>query len=352
VSITQNPTQADRKARVMAELERHPFQAPWWLRGRHGQTVWSHFLRRPTPPPLRRERLDTPDGDFLDLYLADGDPDSPTVLLLHGLEGSVRSNYIAGLQAAFHTMGWRSAALQFRSCGGEMNRACRMYHSGETTDLAFAVDFLVEREPDRRICIAGFSLGGNVAAKWLGEDPDRVPPNVQAAAVVSTPFDLAGSAAYFERSLGGLYSRRFLRSLIPKALEKARQYPGILDAERIRRSRSFADFDTWATAALHGFRDAEDYWAQSSSAQFLPNIRIPTLLISAEDDPFNPPWTLPRPAAAESPFLHPLFPDKGGHVGFVYGPTPFQARRWAEEQIVRFFRLYKPSPHPEPRPQS
>jgi predicted alpha/beta-fold hydrolase len=180
-----------------------------------------------------------------------------------------------------------------------------------------------------------------VTAKWLGESPDSVPGNVRAAAVVSVPYDLAGSAGYFENSLGGVYSRRFMRSLIPKALEKARQYPGVLDEERIRRARNFADFDTWATAVLHGFRDAGDYWARCSSGRFLSDIRTPTLLLSSEDDPFNPPWTLPRAVAEESPYLHPLFTEQGGHVGFVYGASPLRTRHWAEEQIVRFFRLYE-----------
>jgi len=137
------------------------------------------------------------------------------------------------------------------------------------------------------------------------------------------------------------YSKRFLRTLVPKALEKERQFPGSMDVDRVRRSRTFEEFDTHATAALHGFRDAHDYWARSSSGPVLGRIRRPTLLLSAADDPFNPAWTLPRAVADASPYLHPLFPDTGGHVGFVYGPWPWRARRWGEEQVVRFFESYE-----------
>lgn len=337
---TSEAEQARRKARVMDELRRHPFRAPWWLRGRHGQTVWSHFFRRRPRPPFRRERWTTPDDDFLDLYFLEGAPDRPTVLMLHGLEGSARSSYIRGLAHALSEKGWGAVVMEFRSCGGEINRACRLYHSGETTDLAFTVDELDRRWPGRRLYLAGFSLGGNVIAKWLGDLGDAVPPQVAGAAVVSAPFDLARSADYFEQSLGGLYSRRFLRTLIPKAVEKARQHPGCMDIDRVRRSRSFEEFDTYATAPLHGFRDARDYWERCSSGPVLGRIRRPTLLLSTADDPFNPPWTLPRETADASPYLHPLFPDTGGHVGFVYGPFPWRARRWAEEQILRFFELY------------
>jgi predicted alpha/beta-fold hydrolase len=338
--VTVFEEQARRKAAVMAMLEAHPFRAPWWLKNRHLQTGWNHFFRRLPAPNVRQERWDTPDEDFVDVYLDEGRTDRPAVLMLHGLEGSVRSKYIVGLQHAFAEIGWGTAALEFRSCGGEINRARRLYHSGETTDLAFVAERLTRRWPGRRLYVVGYSLGGNVTAKWLGEDPDAVPEAVAGAAVVGVPFDLAGSAGHFERSLRGAYSRHFMRRLIPKAVEKARQYPGVMDLERVRRSRSFADFDTHATAALHGFRDAEDYWARSSSGQFLGNVRKPLLLISAMDDPFNPPETLPWAAAVESPYLHPLFTREGGHVGFVYG-LPWAVRHWAEEQIVRFFEAYE-----------
>lgn len=262
----------------------------------------------------------------------------PLVIMLHGLEGSARSHYIVGLHHAFRAIGWSSAVMEFRSCGDEFNRGRRLYHSGETSDLDRAVGWALERSA-RRIYLVGFSLGGNVLAKWLGEKGETAPEAVRAAVVVSVPFDLAASAPYFERTLGGFYAWRFLRTLIPKALEKERQFPGSMDVEKIRRSRTFREFDTYATAALHGFRDAEDYWARSSSGPLLGRIRKPTLLLSALDDPFCPPESLPWAAASASPWLYPQFPPHGGHVGFVGGIVPFRPQYWAEEHIVRFFRI-------------
>lgn len=332
--------QAAFRDEVLAELNEHPFRPPVWLRNPHTQTAWAPFFRRRGLPPMRLERWDTLDGDFLRLQFLDGDSDSPTALLLHGLEGSVESPYIAGLVNLFREVGWNVAVLEFRSCGGEMNRARRMYHSGETTDAAFVVDRLIERNPDIAIYMAGFSLGGNVTAKWLGEMGDRLPHNVKAGAVVSAPFDLLTSSPYMDRGIRRLYVYRFLRTLIPKSIEKEKQFPGCVDIERVKRSRTFADFDTYATAALHGFRDAEDYYTQVACGQYLGAIRRPMLLLSAADDPFNPRSTIPWEQVKESPYLHGVFPDKGGHVGFVHGASTFSLSYWAEEQIVRFFRAY------------
>jgi predicted alpha/beta-fold hydrolase len=283
------------------------------------------------------ERWETPDNDFLRIHICNGQEDKPVALLLHGLEGSAQSTYIVGLTKRLSDLAWSVVAMEHRSCGGEMNRARRMYHSGETTDLAFVIDTLIQRRPSTPIYIAGFSIGGNQTAKWLGESGDSVPPNVKAAAVVSAPYDLAASGRRLDRGLHRAYVRHFLRTLIPKAETKERQYPGCIDLEAVRRSTTFEEFDTHATAALHGFRDAADYYDKVSCGQFLPGIRRPTLLISAADDPFNPSSTLPREPAAASPFLHPQFPERGGHVGFIRRARGFRVSYWAEEQIVRFF---------------
>ncbi len=283
------------------------------------------------------ERWETPDDDFLRIHRFHGHEDKPVALLLHGLEGSAQSSYIVRMTKRLSELAWSVVVMEHRSCGGEMNRARRMYHSGETTDLAFVVDTLVHQRPSTPIYIAGFSLGGNQTAKWLGEAGDSVSPNVIAAAIVSAPFDLAVSGRRLDRGLHRAYVRHFLRTLIPKAEIKERQYPGCFDIEAVRRSATFEDFDTHATAALHGFRDAADYYAKVSCGQFLPGIRRPTLLISAADDPFNPRSTLPRESAARSPFLHPKFPDRGGHAGFMRHERGSQIGYWAEEQIVRFF---------------
>lgn len=332
--------QQRRKEAVLSELDRFPFEPAPWLLGGHAQTVLSWFIRRAPDAGLRLERWTTPDDDFLRVHLREGAPDKPAAVLLHGLEGCAQSSYLVVLANMLLARGWSIAAMEHRSCGGEMNRAKRMYHSGETSDLAFVVRALAERWPSKPIYIAGYSLGGNVTAKWLGETGEATPEVVRAAAVVSAPFNLLVSGPNMDSGARRLYVKHFLRTLIPKALAKERQYPGCLDPERVRRSRTFWEFDTYATAALHGFRDADDYYAKVSCGQFLPNIRRPTLLLSAADDPFNPASTLPRETAKASPYLHAQFPDQGGHVGFVARGTRDDARWWAEEQIVRFFEAY------------
>ena len=329
--------QSRRKATVMADLNRHPFRWPWWLRNPHLQTLGARCVRRLEHRPLTLERWQTPDKDFLRIHSFSGREDKPVALLLHGLEGSAQSNYIVGLTKRLSVLSWSVFVMEHRSCGGEMNRARRMYHSGETTDLAFVIDTLSQRHPSNPIYLAGFSLGGNQTAKWLGESGDSVSPNLKAAAVVSAPYDLAVSGQRMDRGFHRAYVRHFLRTLIPKAETKERQYPGCIDMEAVRRSTTFEEFDTHATAALHGFRDAADYYDKVSCGQFLPGIRRPTLLISAADDPFNPSSTLPRESAAQSPFLHPLFPSRGGHVGFIRRARKHRVGYWAEEQIVRFF---------------
>ena len=184
--------------------------------------------------------------------------------------------------------------------------------------------------------LSGVSLGGNVLAKWLGECGENTPREVVAAAVVSAPFDLTISGPAIDRALGGLYVKRFLRTLIPKALEKEAQHPGCIDAEKARCSTTFEEFDTHVTAALHGFEDAHDYWRKCGCGQFLSAVRRPLLLLSSRDDPFNPAKGLPTHVLEDNRLLVALFTERGGHVGFVHG-RPLRTGHWAEEQIVRFF---------------
>lgn len=334
--------QARAKAEVLAELAQHPFAPPPWLRNAHVQTVAARYGRKVIRPEgLRVERWDTPDGDFLDMYFADGDPAMPTALLLHGLEGSIDSTYFLALIQELVRKRWNVAAMEFRSCSGEMNRAPRMYHSGETEDLAFVASRLIERNPQIALYVAGYSLGGNVTAKWFGEMSDRLSPNIRAGAAISAPYDLVTSADHMDGlRLSRLYVLHFLRKLKPKAIAKDAQHPGIIRADRALRARRFRDFDDHATAPLHGFADARDYYTRVSCGQFLPNVRRPLLLLSAADDPFNPGQTLPRALAETQPYLHALFTDRGGHCGFLHrGPEGLED--WAERRVVQFFEAYR-----------
>ncbi len=294
-------------------------------------------MRRDRKVVYRRQKLETEDGDQLALNFLDGRAESPRVILVHGLEGSSRSHYIVGLARIFHEMGWNVLAFEQRSCDGEMNRAPRLYHSGVVDDLELVVRDQTEAFPGRPIFLVGFSLGANQCLKWLGELGDAIPEEVVSAAAVCPPFDLRVAGPAMDRRLGGLYSRHFMRRLIPKALAKAQQYPELLDERAIRGCRTFEAFDTHATAALHGFRDAWDYWSKVSCGQFLPGVRRPSLLLASADDPFNPASTLPWDTVSRSPYLHARFTRHGGHVGFVYGRHPLQARYWYEQEIPLFF---------------
>jgi predicted alpha/beta-fold hydrolase len=309
------------------------FRPAWWCRNRHLQTLWGPLARRDRVP-TRRERLETPDGDFLDLDWLEGPAGSPLVAVLHGLEGSSDSHYVSGFFRECRTRSWRAVALNFRSCSGELNRLPRFYHSGETGDLDFLVRVLIGREPDVRLGLVGVSLGGNVLLKWLGEQGDETPEAVRGGVAVSVPFDLFACARVMDRGLNRrLYTANFLRSMRRKVVEKARRYPAFVDVPRARRARTFAEYDRVVTAPLGGFADEQDYWVRASSGPYLPRIRRPALLINARDDPFVPPSTLPD--GLDSKWILAEFTERGGHVGFVTGP-PWRPSFWAEARAIEF----------------
>lgn len=317
------------------------FQPAWWLPGPHGQTLWAALVRRRARPPLERERVELPDGDFVDLDWAapraDLRPDPPIVLVLHGLEGSSDSRYARGMLAALARAGWRAAMLHFRGCSGSPNRLARSYHSGDTGDLAFVIGALAARFPCARLGAVGFSLGGNVLLKWLGETADANPLRV--AAAVSVPFALGRCADRLEQGFSRAYQWWLMRSMRSSVLAKAPLLADRLDLDRARRSRSFREFDDRVTAPLHGFASADDYYARSSSRGYLRAIAVPTLIVHARDDPFMYPEVVPE-AAEVSPAVRLAITGRGGHVGFVEGAWPGRARYWLEEAIPDFLRPY------------
>jgi uncharacterized protein len=282
------------------------------------------------------------DGDEIELHRL-LPPDEPAphgarLLVLHGLEGTIRSHYLRGLLALAHRRGWAVDAMIFRTCNGEMTRARRLYHSGETTDLDRVVRRLVDEHPGEPLALAGFSLGGNVLLKWLGEQGDDLPAEVRAAAAVSVPFDLERGSRFIERGFARVYTRHFLRTLRAKARLKLQHHPGLFDADALDRARTLFDFDDVVTAPVHGFADAADYYRQSSSLGFLSSICRPTLLLSAYDDPFLPPEVLREVerVAGGNQHLAVEFHQQGGHVGFISGRAPWASRYYAEERVVSF----------------
>lgn len=318
-----------------------PFRPAPWLRSAHAQTIGGKLLRPDVPVPLRRERWDTPDGDFLDLDFASPPapavaPAAPVVLVLHGLEGSTRRRYMRLAYRELIARGLRPVGMNFRGCGGEPNRTPRFYHSGDTDDLRFVVGRLAERFPDVPLGAIGFSLGGNVLLKYLGEGGEAAGSRVNAAVAVSVPYDLAAGARALERGpMARVYTTYFVRNLRRKVRAKSARLREIIDVDTVLRARTLREFDDAATAPLHGFADSADYYQRSSSAQFLEHIRTPTLLIHAEDDPFLPPRAIPRAAIERNPALHAVLTPRGGHVGFIAGP-PWAPRFWAEAEAARF----------------
>lgn len=316
------------------------FCPPRFLRNGHLQTILPRLLRRRLGLRYRRERLELDDGDFLDLDWSraagrDGGRVHGVVILSHGLEASAEADYIRGTAAAVNAAGWDALAWTFRGCGQDPNRLPRFYHSGETGDLRRIIRHVEETAAERpaRIALVGFSLGGNLTLKHLGEAAPAA--SVVAAAAVSVPIDLASSArALDERPANRLYLRRFLHSLIRKVENKGSRFAEAFDLTGVRAIRTFQEFDDRFTAPLHGFRDAADYWARSSARQFLGGIRVPTLLVNARDDPFLAPESFPFPEAEANPHFFLDAPDHGGHVGFLdfAAGSPI----WTERRIARF----------------
>jgi predicted alpha/beta-fold hydrolase len=317
--------------------------AAWWARGPHGQTVWGRLVRSRRLVTFRREVLTTPDDDDLVLDHVDGPGDAPRVLLLHGLEGSSYSVYMQGMAQRLARAGWQVTAINFRSCARDPqhrgralpNRRPRLYHSGDTGDLDFVVRTLAARAPAEALYALGVSLGGNVLLKWLGEQGAR--SRIEAAATISVPYDLAAAARYLERRAGRFYAGKFLKTLKAKALELARRFPETaarLDAQRIARARTFFQFDDAATAPLHGFAGADDYYRRSSSLRFLERIEVPALCLGSADDPFVPPESIERARGVASEDVAITTTRWGGHVGFVAGRWPWKPRYWAEERAV------------------
>ncbi len=319
-----------------------PFRPAWWLPGAHLQSLYDRLIRRGPRMEMRRESWETPDGDVLEIDRMDGPAGSPLLLGLHGLEGCSQSLYMQGMMRHARERGWRGVVLNFRSCAPppgrprgdwRMNRARRMYHSGETGDLDWVVDRLREAEPDAPIVAVGVSLGGNVLLKWLGEREADAAGRIEAAVAMSAPFDLAACADALESGIGYLYMHAFLATLRQKALEFERRYPGSVDVEGVRRARTFRHIDDAATAPIHGFEDAADYYARCSSLPYLERIRVPTLLLNARDDPFQPVEALDRARAAASEAVTCRFTEKGGHVGWMTGP-PWSPTPWAEATAI------------------
>ena len=379
---------------MTATLDLSSCPVSWWLPERQLQTLYGALLARTHRVSFIRNRIETPDGDFIDLdwsapgliaqpvatqkgpshathaheleleqspralaglslqdtgaarwmtsadrgHLESIDQDTGTkaLVLMHGLEGSSKSRYVQSIAQHFRARGWVVVVAHFRGCSGFPNRLARAYHSGDSDEIAFILASVRKAVPQAIWHAAGVSLGGNALLKYLGEHPEQA-KWLHAAAGISVPLDLVAAGNHlsddpFNRHV---YSRYFLRSLKPKVLEKAKRFPGVIDVMRIAQARDLRDFDDAYTAPMHGFRNAMDYWTQSASKPWLEHISIPTLVLNARNDPFLPEPTLPSVEQASSyVLLHQ--PASGGHAGFVTGQIPGELT-WLPERLARFF---------------
>jgi uncharacterized protein len=317
----------------------HPssYRSPLFFSNGHLQTIYPNFFRHVEGVNYLRERITTPDDDFLDLDQSSAGANR-VAIIAHGLEGNSTRPYVLGMVRALNCSGWDAIVWNFRGCSGEPNRQLRFYHSGDTPDLHTVVTHVLQNGRYKLISLVGFSLGGNVMLKYLGEQGLRLDSRVRAAVVFSVPCDLAAGAGKMARTENTIYMVRFMRMLQEKIRAKMELFPGRINDREYHRMRNFEDFDDRYTAPLHGFKSAMDYWEKASSRPLLARIAIPTLLVNALDDPFLAPSCYPFKEAQSNPNLFLETPAEGGHVGFV----AFSARGeyWSESRTVQFLKTF------------
>lgn len=306
------------------------YQPPFFLFNAHLETIYPSQFRKITMPTYHRERIDTPDNDFLDLDWLKQNSEKLTIIS-HGLEGDTTRPYIKGMAKALYESGSDVLAWNYRGCSGEVNNALRFYHSGATDDLATVVDHAATKSY-REINLVGFSLGGNLTLKYLGEQRAR-PQLLNKAVVFSVPLDLHTSCVKISQPSNWIYSQRFLRSLRKKVLDKARVMPG-LNTSALKSVKTLQQFDDVITGPLHGFADAIDYYTKSSSIRVVTNINIPTLIVNAKNDPFLSPECYPTDLLKDHPWVTLETPERGGHVGFAQFSK--NGLYWSEERAIHF----------------
>lgn len=310
------------------------YRAPSWLPGGHAQTLWP-LLIKPRPLKLRRERWDTPDGDFIDVDHLDGPAGAPLLVLFHGLEGSANSHYAISTALACKQAGWRLALPHFRGCSGELNRRPRAYHSGDSDEIDWILRRLHATNDGRQIHAAGVSLGGNALLKWAGERGSAAGELVSGVAAMCAPLDLAACGHHLANGFNRVYTKHFLNTLKAVSAARLHQHPGLFDAVRMHQAINLFQFDDAVTAPIHGFAGADDYWRRASAKPWLKSIGVPTLAVNPKNDPFLPARHLPK-ATDVSRFVHLEQPAEGGHVGFVSGPFPGNLD-WLAQRLLHFF---------------
>jgi predicted alpha/beta-fold hydrolase len=310
------------------------YRPPWGFANGHMQSIWPALGRRVAAVPWQRQRIDTPDDDFLDLDTWVTGRDR-VAILSHGLEGNANQPYIRGMAHALRRRGWDVVAWNCRGCSGEPNRQLRFYHSGSSDDLGVVIEHMLNTRRWHHVALVGFSLGGNQILKYLGEKSTGVDSRIVGAVAFSVTCDLAASSVRLGEWRNRLYMARFMHTLRAKVREKAARFPGRLDLSGLDGVRTFREFDDRFTAPLHGFTDAADYWEQCGSIRFVDRICRPTLLVNAADDPFLAGRCFPREEAAAHAWFHLEVPSHGGHVGFVARGNEYWSEARAGEFLAR-----------------
>lgn len=309
------------------------FVPPFWLRGPHAQTLYAFVCLRQPVPAWSHERLELPDGDFVDVCHF-GTGNGPRVCVFHGLEGCIHSHYVGGMIGALLGTGHRVSFMHFRGCSGEPNRLPRAYHSGDTGDIGHLIDALATREPATAVGAVGFSLGGNALLKYLGERGPDAP--VSAAVAVSVPFDLDACARRIDQGFSQLYQAHLVHHMKASTHARAERLGDLpIDWATLKQARRFRDFDDCVTAPLHGFDSAADYYARASSQPWLGAIARPTAIIHAYDDPFVGSEPVPGPADVSSAVQLDLT-ERGGHVGFIAAGPRGRPYRWLDGHVTRW----------------
>ncbi len=326
----------------MPVIENSTYKAPPFLKNAHAQTIFPNFFRSVAKPVFKRERIQTPDADFLDIDWAFKNKQSPSfkklAILSHGLEGSTDRWYIRGMIHALHKVDYDAVAWNFRGCSGSINHLLAYYHSGKSEDLEAVIQHVLKTFDYEEIVLIGFSVGGNITLKYLGERGENIPKNVLKAVCFSVPIDLEASSRELAKPSNRIYMTRFLKTLKAKVRDKMQIFPGEIDDRDFKKIKNFKDFDDRYTAPLNGFKNAHEYWKAASSKQFLKNISIPTLLVNAKNDPFLAPECFPVKAAELNPNLFLEMPEDGGHIGFA----DFKKKNeyWLERRAAEFLKTF------------
>lgn len=313
-----------------------PFRAPRGVGGAHAQTLWAYLGQSAPTVQYHRERMETPDGDFVDLdWLGDREGQSPLLVVLHGLEGNAKAPYIRRLAAMAREQGWSAVALNARGCSGHNNRKVHSYHAAWTADLEHVIDTLVAREPERSLGLVGYSLGGSQVGNYLGRKGESVPQAVRAAFIVSSPLSLTRAIGRLGKGFNRVYSSKFMQTLRWKLIQKAWAHPEARkQAIRGVLTGSVRGFDSAWTAPVNGYESSDHYYEQSSCENWLEHISVPTHILHAKDDPLIPWNAVIGPWQERAKSITLLWTQVGGHVGFVHAENS----HWLEEQIVRGLR--------------